>query len=244
MPKVSMSLLEKLEHESLKDFYFIATALILAFGILQTTGTVLNTDKPVVSVVSCSMYPQLNVGDVLIVNGQPYETIEEDDVIVYSVKEADINIDGESYHIEGYKGQTYDTPAGEIELLGIVNARDGPRSDPTHVNLRIDGQRETLKNGNAYEINGKMVEVESVTGLDIPVVHRVIEKNEDYLQTRGIDQEQLPFEKRVEPNQIHGTVLFPVPRIGGLKILLMDLVGFSGDQPFVIDMYPNCQAKS
>ncbi|MFB6291971.1 MAG: signal peptidase I [Candidatus Nanohaloarchaea archaeon] len=149
------------------EFYFFAIALILAFGVIQTTGTALNTDQPVVSVVSCSMYPQLHVGDILLVDGENYEDIEEGEIIVYSTPE-----------------------------------------------------------------------------MDIPVVHRVVEKNPEYLETRGDNNRaQLSFEKRVEPEQIHGTMLFKIPRIGGLKILAMDLVGFSGDKPFVIDSYPVCRER-
>lgn len=240
-----MGLLQKLEHESLRDFYFIAVALILAFGVLQTTGTILDTDKPVVSVVSCSMYPQLNVGDVLIVNGQPYEDINENDVVVYSVKEANISVNGESYQMDGYSDGSHETPAGSMKLMNVIDASDqNTGTDPTHVVLSVDGKRTTLRNGRTYEINGNMVEVESISGMSIPVVHRVVEKNDDYLQTRGDNnRQQLSFEDRVEPDQVHGKVLFPIPRIGGLKILLMDLVGFSGDQPLVIDRYPTCQSR-
>lgn len=155
------------ESRGFREFYFFAVALILAFGVLQTTGVALETDKPVVSVVSCSMYPNLHVGDILVVKGTPYENIEEGDVIVYSTEE-----------------------------------------------------------------------------MQIPVVHRVIEKNENYLETKGDNNpSQLDFESRVEPEQIHGRVLFSIPRIGGLKLLAMDLVGFNGDRPLVIDSYPKCSIK-
>ncbi len=159
--------LEFRQSRGFSEFYFFAIALILAFGVLQTTGTALETEKPVVSVVSCSMYPELHVGDILIVKGTPYENLEEEDVIVY------------------------DTPK-----------------------------------------------------MEIPVVHRVIERNPDYLETRGDNNpSQLEFEKRVEPDQIHGRVFFKIPRIGGLKLLVMDLVGFSGDKPLVIDSYPSCSVE-
>jgi hypothetical protein len=96
-----------------------------------------------------------------------------------------------------------------------------------------------------YEIDGHTVEVKSLKGMNIPVVHRVVLKNDGYLQTQGDNnQQQLSFEKRVMPRQIHGKVLFPIPRIGGLKILLMDIVGFNGDRPFVIDQYPVCQSRA
>ncbi|MFB6145253.1 MAG: signal peptidase I [Candidatus Nanohaloarchaea archaeon] len=65
------------------EFYFLAIALVLAFGILATTGTALKTDKPVVTVISCSMYPTLDVGDVLLVRGEKFDNIHKGGIIVY-----------------------------------------------------------------------------------------------------------------------------------------------------------------
>jgi len=150
------------------EFYFFAVALILAFGTLQTTGTILETDKPVVTVVSCSMYPEYDVGDILVVQGQEYEEVERGDVVVYRTEE-----------------------------------------------------------------------------MNIPVVHRVIEKNSEYLETQGDNNRgQLEFEKNVSPDQIHGTTAFKIPKIGLVKLLAMDLTGFSGDAPLVLDAVENCRVRS
>ncbi len=150
------------------EFYFFAIALILAFGTLQTTGTVFDTDKPVVTVVSCSMYPEYDVGDILVVKGQDYEDIERGDIVVYRTEE-----------------------------------------------------------------------------MNIPVVHRVIEKNPGYLETQGDNnQGQLDFEENVTPDQIHGTTAFKIPRVGLVKLLAMDLAGFSGDAPLVLDAVENCRVRS
>lgn len=160
------------ESTTFREFYFLALALVLAFGMLQFTGTLFATDKPVVSVVSCSMYPKYHVGDVLLVRGTPFEQIEEGEIVVY----------------------------------------DAP-------------------------------------DMDIPIVHRVIEKRESSLETRGDNNpSQLEFEKNVTPDQIHGTVLFSIPRVGGLKLLAMDLAGLNDkednpDVPLVIDNYPRCSIK-
>lgn len=157
------------QSRSFDEFYFFAVALILAFGTLQFTGTVLETDKPVVSVVSCSMYPELHVGDILVVQGTDFERIEEGEIIVYSTPE-----------------------------------------------------------------------------MQIPVVHRVTEKHGSYLETRGDNNpSQLEFEKNVTEDQIRGEVIFRIPRIGGLKLLAMDLAGMNGpqDTPVIIDSYPSCRIK-
>ncbi|MDY6773917.1 MAG: signal peptidase I [Candidatus Nanohaloarchaea archaeon] len=80
------------ESRGFREFYFFAVALVLAFGILQFSGTVMNTGKPVVTVVSCSMYPELHVGDILLVHGTDFEDIEQGDIIVYSTEEMEIPI--------------------------------------------------------------------------------------------------------------------------------------------------------
>lgn len=149
------------------EFYFLAIALILAFGIIQTTGAALDTDRPVVTVVSCSMYPEYNVGDVIVVKGEEFEDIEEGDVIVYDAESPDVNI---------------------------------------------------------------------------PIIHRVVEKHSYYLETRGDNTRgQHEFEKNITGDQIYGKAVFKLPRVGLVKILAMDLVGYAGDQPLVIDNTPSCQ---
>ncbi len=57
-----------------------------------------------------------------------------------------------------------------------------------------------------------------------PVVHRVIEVNPDgTVQTRGDNNNgQLPFEKRIEPSQIHGKAIVIIPYLGWLKIGMME----------------------
>jgi signal peptidase I len=155
------------ESRAFNEFYFFAVALILAFGIIQTTGAVMDTDKPVVTVVSCSMYPDYNVGDVIIVEGERFENIQEGDVIVYDAESPDVNI---------------------------------------------------------------------------PIIHRVILKTDDHVETKGDNTRgQHDFEKNIAPDQIHGKAAFSIPRVGLVKILAMDLTGFSGDRPLVIDNTPSCR---
>jgi signal peptidase len=60
----------------------------------------------------------------------------------------------------------------------------------------------------------------SPEGRATPVVHRVIAKNPDgTFQTRGdANSGQLPFEKSIEPSQIHGRSIAAVPYLGWVKI--------------------------
>jgi signal peptidase len=60
----------------------------------------------------------------------------------------------------------------------------------------------------------------SVEGRDVPIVHRIKAINSDgSFQTQGdANTAQHPFEKRIEPGQIHGKVLMTVPYLGWVKI--------------------------
>ena len=57
-----------------------------------------------------------------------------------------------------------------------------------------------------------------------PVVHRIIAENPDgTFQTKGDNNNgQLPFEKRIEPSQIHGKTVLIIPYLGWLKIGMME----------------------
>lgn len=213
-----------------RELYFIVLALILAFGILQTTGTVLSTEKPVVSVVSCSMYPEYDRGDVLIVGGVDFDSINEGQIIVYKVPmEASITIDGESFELGEESIQT------SIGSGRVVNVED---SDAV---LEFDGQQVKVIEGRSYTVNSANVEINEVSGMNIPVVHRVTEKRDDSLETKGdANPRQLDFETDIKPDQIHGQVFLKIPKIGAVKLIAMDLVGLSG-QPLTIDSYSSCR---
>jgi signal peptidase I len=236
----------------LDETYFILLSVILAFGLLQTTGTALETEKPVVSVISTSMCPELQVGDILIVKHEEFSDIEEGDVIVYNVPDtAQITVGGEEYELRASDENptpAVNTSIGEIELVDVRPGRDRNRDTAVFrldgEIIAIDGQRQALREGESYLVEGTQLEVGYMTDLPqdgVPIVHRVAEKNEDHVETMGDNNPtQLEFEKEVRPNQIHGTVFFKIPRLGLVKILGMDLVGFSGDKPLVIDNTPSC----
>ena len=235
-------ILKKLEHESLREAYFLTVALILAFGMLQTTGTAMNTDRPVVSVVSCSMYPTIGVGDIILVQGKSYENINEGDVLVFKVKEVNVTVGEEEYYIRDYGDGTVDTAAGNISISAIIQDTAGQAVGAV---IDVDGEQVRLIEGEAAEINGERVQMEEAVGGNIPVIHRVVEKNDDYVETKGDNnRDQLQFEKRIQKDQIHGVEVFKIPKVGGLKLLVMDILGYSGDQPFEIDTYPQCDDET
>lgn len=230
------------------DIYFIFLAVLLAFGALQTTGAVLNTDKPVVTVISPSMCPELQVGDILFVKGASYSNIHEGDIIVYNVPDrVEFTVGERKYVLEQNQSGTPSvvTSIGRFSLLGVDPARD---RDNDRVRMSLNGTKlEPMFEGESYSISGHSVEITYATDLppgDIPIVHRVVEKNHSYLETMGdANTGQLEFEKHVDPDQIHGKVFFEVPRVGLVKLWTMDLLGYSGDRPFVIDNTPSCHAS-
>lgn len=223
--------------EVFEQVFFISLALILAFGTIQTTGSALETERPVVSVISCSMYPVYNVGDILVVEGKEFQDIEVGDIAIYRVPEkVELNVDGENYVLEKNspdRNSSASTSAGEIELLRVESGKTGNVAV-----LKIDGKKIAFTPG----MNRKGVEVSDITGQPVPIVHRVIEKSEKSLKTKGdANQKMLKFEEDIRPYQIYGTTAFKIPRLGAIKIIAMDLVGFNGDAPLVIDNTPTCQ---
>ncbi|MCD6591170.1 MAG: signal peptidase I [Candidatus Aenigmarchaeota archaeon] len=67
----------------------------------------------------------------------------------------------------------------------------------------------------------------SAPGRDVPIVHRIVQINPDgSFQTMGDanNGRQLPFEKHIEPNQIHGKVIFVLPYLGWVKIGITEYV--------------------
>ncbi len=65
----------------------------------------------------------------------------------------------------------------------------------------------------------------SPPGHSVPVVHRVIKINDDgTYQTCGDANKgvQLAFEKHIDPDEIHGKMIFRIPMLGWVKIGLVE----------------------
>ncbi len=68
------------------NVFFLLVAVLLAFGLYQTLGTALGTDVPIVTVVSPSMEPALERGDLIIVREGKIEDLKvgkEGSILVY-----------------------------------------------------------------------------------------------------------------------------------------------------------------
>lgn len=56
--------------------------------------------------------------------------------------------------------------------------------------------------------------------MPVPIIHRVVQKNDTALQTRGDAlTRQHPFEKYITADQIEGVAVFDIPLIGYIKLL-------------------------
>lgn len=131
-----------------KELAFLAVALLLAYGIYQTVGIALSTDVPVVAVTSPSMEPALQRGDMVVVQGKPFNSIQEGDILVFSAE---------------HKGEQ----CKSIPIIHRVVARDGERLSTRGDNN--DGQIHACytgyscfipSEGKACPSNGKMVNIE------------------------------------------------------------------------------------
>jgi signal peptidase len=99
--------------------------------------------------------------------------------------------------------------------LPIVAVQSGSM-EPTF----YKGDLLVLQGVNADELKVGDVIVFSYPGGTTPVVHRIIEINPDgSFQTKGDNNNvQLPFEKKIKPEQIHGKSVLIIPLLGWVKI--------------------------
>lgn len=74
----------------------------------------------------------------------------------------------------------------------------------------------------AGEYNVGDVIVYSVPGQSYPIIHRIIKINDDgTYQTKGDNNlHQLPYEFHISGEQIHGRVIFIIPKLGYFKVIL------------------------
>ena len=70
--------------------------------------------------------------------------------------------------------------------------------------------------------------VRDISGMQTPIVHRIISKGENSVATKGDNNpDQLEFEKNIRPENIHGRVFFRIPKIGMVKLATMDFMGMT-----------------
>jgi signal peptidase len=81
------------------------------------------------------------------------------------------------------------------------------------------------KSGNDYKVGD--VVVYSIPNQNIPIIHRIIKINPDgtYMTKGDHNSQLLPFEYSVKPEQLHGKVIFIIPKLGYFKVIVTKLIG-------------------
>lgn len=131
--------------EQEQTLFFILTMVMLAFGLYQTAGIFLNTDVPVVTVVSNSMSPQFERGDIIVVHGTPFDELEADpqsgDVIIFQSELMQMPI---IHRVIDRTDDTVETQGdandGQLKFCRSATTlyrapKDGCRGDETAINI-------------------------------------------------------------------------------------------------------------
>ncbi|MGC8940483.1 MAG: hypothetical protein ACP5JY_00365 [Candidatus Nanoarchaeia archaeon] len=91
--------------------------------------------------------------------------------------------------------------------------------------------KDGFKKGDVFVVRGiKNISVGDVIIYTIPsqkdpIIHRVVNKSEDYYETKGdANQGQFGFEKVVLPSQIKGKAVIKIPYLGWIKVGLFEIV--------------------
>jgi signal peptidase I len=87
------------------------------------------------------------------------------------------------------------------------------------------GDMPIVVGADSYEVGD--VIVYSVSEVNYPIIHRIIKINEDgTYQTKGDNNlQQYTYELSVKDEQIHGKVVFVLPKIGYFKVIATQLFG-------------------
>jgi hypothetical protein len=87
------------------------------------------------------------------------------------------------------------------------------------------GDMPVIRGEEGYKVGD--VIVYSVPGGSAPIIHRIIKINSDgSYQTKGDNNNgQWPYELSVKKEQVHGKVIFIIPKLGYFKVAVNKLVG-------------------
>ena len=157
---------------------YAVLGVLIAFIANQALALVLETDLPVVAVVSNSMTHDSTTPQVF------YKWLEE-------------NMNYNKTYIDSW-------PVKDGFLIGDLPIIAGSKK---------------------YSIGD--VIVYSIRDQPVPIIHRIIKINSDGSFTTKGDHNNglLSFENSVKPSQIHGKVIFIVPKLGYFKVIVSKIVG-------------------
>jgi hypothetical protein len=165
-------------------FGYVIYALLgifIAFLLNQGLAIALDTDLPVVAVVSNSMMHDATV------ETNHYKWLEE------SLK---------------YNRSYVDS----WPIAGGFNVGDMP----------------IVRGSKDYKIGD--VIVYSISGQSVPIIHRIISASPDgtYVTKGDHNGNLLPFESSVSKQQIHGKVIFIIPKLGYFKVAISKIIWYIG----------------
>jgi len=89
----------------------------------------------------------------------------------------------------------------------------------------LKGDMPIVQGSSSYYV-GDII-VFSTPNQGVPIIHRIIKINPDgTFMTKGDHNSMLlPFEKSIKPSQIHGKVIFIIPKLGYFKVAVSKLLG-------------------
>jgi signal peptidase I len=168
---------------------------VIAFLTYRVLGIILSTDMPAVAVVTSSMSHNIENG------------------IICGKRKLD------------YK-QSFDNWWEECKdfYLSKGITKEEFRSFPIKDGFLI-GDMPIVQGAKEYKV-GDII-VFSVKGARAPIIHRVIKINRDgTYQTKGDHNSgQLNYELSVKKDQIHGKVIFIIPKLGYFKVIISKIFG-------------------
>lgn len=160
---------------------YAALGIMIAFLLNQGLAYALDTDLPVVAVISGSMTHDATTPQVF------YQWLED-------------NMKYNQSYIDSW---------------------------PIHNGFAI-GDLPIIEGSSSYQVGD--VIVYSIQGQQVPIIHRIIKINSDgtYMTKGDHNPTLLPFEGVVRKEQIHGKVIFIIPKLGYFKVIESKLVGATG----------------
>lgn len=116
--------------EMRETVFYILIGLILAFTINTSLGYALNTQRPVMAVVSGSMEPTFYKGDLIVAKGVPTESLVVGDVIVFENHLRGIDVVHRVIKVEGGSSHTYFYTQGDNNRTNPISDQESGLSPP------------------------------------------------------------------------------------------------------------------
>lgn len=180
----------------------ILAIIIVKFLIYPALGLILNTSFPVVAVVSCSMEHGITNCD----NNRVPDLCGVSEV-------ANINDFDDYWDV---CGSWYEDRNITQDEFSEYSFKDGFNK----------GDIMVLTGVNFDKLNKGDVVVFSAGAYSAPIIHRVVDKTEDGIGTKGdhnIDQNS--FEKDIKKDRLLGKAVLRIPYLGWVKVMFSDLIG-------------------